>query len=348
MKKHKDDSSELREARDMVVKDYNEAQKKLEVLTEFFNKKEAELQKQIGLQSAKFGDLNTDAESTTKRLEIVNEDLKKTREDLQSKKKELENQEKLLKASVGDQEKKAHECWVAARQAERKVNELQSETSILKNRLTVAENKNFNLEKEKGELEGTIKSIKSSVKSESGADSCSVTSDSNMASSISSLPPLPGLNTTMSNTSMMPPGLGSLMLPGMMSMRPAPLGEISPSPRTTRRSHQSRSPSPDSRYRENGGYVSPRSQHRQRDHSPARSERSVRSDREYHRDAYRPHRRDNSGDRGYYRDRYRRDESPRSDRSRYSERDNHDYRDHRAPSHSGPITSSPTSANFGM
>ena len=44
----------------------------------------------------------------------------------------------------------------------------QSETSVLKSRLSIAENKNVNLEKEKGELEGTIKSIKSSVKSESG------------------------------------------------------------------------------------------------------------------------------------------------------------------------------------
>merc|ERR1719188_1514790 len=119
MKKHKDDSAELREARDKVVKDYSEAQKKLEVLTEFFNKKEAELQKQIGLQSAKFGDVNLDAEKTTSRLEIVNNELKKTKDLFQSLKKDLEKQERNLKLNVGDQEKKAHECWVAARQAER-------------------------------------------------------------------------------------------------------------------------------------------------------------------------------------------------------------------------------------
>ena len=44
---------------------------------------------------------------------------------LQALKRELEEQERALKASVGDQEKKAHECWVTARQAERKVTELQ-------------------------------------------------------------------------------------------------------------------------------------------------------------------------------------------------------------------------------
>ena len=39
--------------RDEVVKDRGDVQRRLDVLTEFFNKKEAELQKQLGLQSAK-------------------------------------------------------------------------------------------------------------------------------------------------------------------------------------------------------------------------------------------------------------------------------------------------------
>ena len=122
---HKQASSDSREERDNVIRNYSEAQKKLDVLTEFFNKKEAELQKQIGLQSAKFGDVNVDAENTSKRLQMVNDELATTRAQLQSMKRDLEDQERSLKASVGDQEKKAHECWVAARQAERKVTELQ-------------------------------------------------------------------------------------------------------------------------------------------------------------------------------------------------------------------------------
>merc|ERR1712012_126785 len=113
----KEEAATLREVRDEVVKDRGDVQKKLDVLTEFFNKKEAELQKQIGLQSAKFGDVNVDAENTTKRLQIVNDELMTTREQLQTLKRDLEDQERSLKASVGDQEKKAHECWVAARQA---------------------------------------------------------------------------------------------------------------------------------------------------------------------------------------------------------------------------------------
>ena len=166
--KHKEECEDRRIERDQTVKEFNATQKKLEVLTEFFNKKEAELQKQIGLQSAKFGDVSHDAENTSKRLEIVNVELETSKEEVRSLRRELEEQERSLKAGVSEQEKKAHECWVAARQAERKVTELQSETSVLKNRLTVAETKNNSLEAEKGQLEGDIKSLQGSVKSESG------------------------------------------------------------------------------------------------------------------------------------------------------------------------------------
>ena len=85
-----------------------------------------------------------------------------------------------------------------------------------------------------------------------------------------------------------------------MSMRPAPLGEISPSPRTSRRSRSSRSPSP---------LYSPRSERR---YSPARSDRGG-----YRYQEKGGRRQEESGGR-----RYRRDDSPRSERSdRYSDRE---------------------------
>ena len=120
-------------------------------------------------------------------------------------------------------------------------------------------------------------------------------------------------------------------VPGLVSssLRPAPLGEISPS-----------SPPP---------VYSPRSQRR---HSPARSERGYGSRGGYSdgsrggysdyrhrgdRDSDSGYRRGDRGSEGgeYYRDRRQyRDESPRSDRSssRYSDRE--DYRDRRPSSHS--------------
>ena len=89
-------TSGLLQVRDEVVKDRGDVQRRLDVLTEFFNKKEAELQKQLGLQSAKwdntrrgwcdlnfhtffrFGDVSTDAESTARKLISVTSELDST------------------------------------------------------------------------------------------------------------------------------------------------------------------------------------------------------------------------------------------------------------------------------
>ena len=125
LENYKTEAITLREARDEVMKDQTDVQRRLDVLTEFFNKKEAELQKQLGLQSARFGDVSIDAESTARQLISVNNELESTQGQLKIIKGELEDQERSLKASVAGQEKKAHENWVAARQAERKLTELQ-------------------------------------------------------------------------------------------------------------------------------------------------------------------------------------------------------------------------------
>merc|ERR1719419_78679 len=77
LEKYKTEASSLREARDEVIKEQTDVQRRLDVLTEFFNKKEAELQKQLGLQSARFGDVSTDAESTARQLISVTTELQK-------------------------------------------------------------------------------------------------------------------------------------------------------------------------------------------------------------------------------------------------------------------------------
>merc|ERR1712002_548569 len=105
-----------------------------------------------------------DAESTARQLISVNSELESTQEQLKIIKGELDDQERSLKASVAGQEKKAHENWVAARQAERKLNELQGEMSVLRNRLTMVENKNTLLEQEKEDLTGTVTALQLTVK----------------------------------------------------------------------------------------------------------------------------------------------------------------------------------------
>ena len=78
-------------------------------------------------QSAKFGDVSCDAESSARQLVSVSSELglEVTQDQVRIIRTELEDQERSLKASVAAQEKKAHENWVAARQAERKLTELQ-------------------------------------------------------------------------------------------------------------------------------------------------------------------------------------------------------------------------------
>merc|ERR1719516_288006 len=166
MDKFKTESEALRDARDEVVKDHADLQRRMDVLTEFFNKKEAELQRQLGLQSAKFGDVSSDVESAARQLVSVTSELDMTKDQVKIIKTELEDQERSLKASVAAQEKKAHENWVAARQAERKLTELQGELSLLRNKLTVFESRNQALEQEKSDLTETVNMLRTSVKPE--------------------------------------------------------------------------------------------------------------------------------------------------------------------------------------
>merc|ERR1711915_1090238 len=368
LEKYKTEASSLREARDEVIKEQTDVQRRLDVLTEFFNKKEAELQKQLGLQSARFGDVSTDAESTARQLISVTTELEATQEQLKLVKSELEDQERSLKASVASQEKKAHENWVAARQAERKLTELQGEMSLMRNKLTIVESKNTLLEQEKEDLTETVNTLKTSVKADpvtangvhtsgsldslqlgqgdvqgSGPNSVTSASIPTSPTGPESLPPLPGL-PGISSLNMVPPLFSTgTMLPGMppmMEMRQPPLGRMSPGPRDrSNRSFSSRSPSPEyERYRGGSGRYS----NRDRDISPSsRSERRMspgrrgpsptRSERNYRDRQYQP---------DYNRDRYYNNSnrySTRSERSeRESPRDSQRYRDR-----TGPKTSTP-------
>ena len=175
------------------MKDHTDLQRRMDVLTEFFNKKEAELQRQLGLQvnespvsslyyvdrtyeltlrfqSAKFGDVSCDAESSARQLVSVSSELEVTRDQVRIIRTELEDQERSLKASVAAQEKKEQENWVATMQAEQKLTELQGELSILRNKLTVYESRNQLLEQEKSDLTETVNMLSAGVKSEPGTN----------------------------------------------------------------------------------------------------------------------------------------------------------------------------------
>merc|ERR1719244_2338884 len=336
---YKKEATTLREARDEVIKEQTDVQRRLDVLTEFFNKKEAELQKQLGLQSAKFGDVSTKAER--KLTELQGEmSLMRNKLTIVESKNTLLEQEKddltgtlnLLKTSVKPEPVTTNGVH----------------TSASLDSLSLGQ----------GDMSG------------SGPNSVASASFPTSPSGPESLPPLPGLPGISSLSSGLPtsvpgmPGMPLLanpmsmvppifqpgtMLPGippMLEMRQPPLGRMSPGPRDrSTRSFSSRSPSPEyERYRGGSGRYS----NRDRDMSPSsRSERRMspcrrgpsptRSERNYRDRQYTPE---------YTRDRYysrsNRDTSPdrystRSEQSeRESPRESQRYRDRKGPKTSTP------------
>ena len=140
----------LNSGKDEAVKNQDDARRKLEILTEFFDKKESELYKKLGLQSLEFGDVSSEAWVTAKKLTAVTGELELTSSQLEMLRRELEDQENSLKAAFLEEQKKADQNWVAARKGERKVKEMQKEMGILRNRLTAVEGKKANMKEDHG------------------------------------------------------------------------------------------------------------------------------------------------------------------------------------------------------
>ena len=135
----------LREGKEKAGKEQVDAERKLEILTEFFNKKESELHKQLSLHSVKFGNVSSEADVSAKKLVAMTGELELTRAQLDMLRRELEDQEMSLKAAYLEEEKKAQANWIAARQADRRVTEMQKEMGVLRNRLTEVEGRKENI-----------------------------------------------------------------------------------------------------------------------------------------------------------------------------------------------------------
>ena len=104
----------------------------MEVFTELFNKKEAELQKQLGQQVALFDEINEDSAGSLERvsleLEEANDQLRLTREKLQKCGTEF-------KAKVYEKEAAAHANWIDAKREEKRLKDLEEEYEILRSSL---------------------------------------------------------------------------------------------------------------------------------------------------------------------------------------------------------------------
>jgi len=151
-----------REAKEQAFQDKLELERKHEVLTQYFNQRNSELQKQLGLQMARLDDAEQGSESTAKKLSTLYDELEAAKSENKTLKLELEDQERSLKSQIVTMEKKQHESWLTVRQESRKMADAKNEMQTLRNRLTLAETKLVEQDEQNKSLLETIEKLQRS------------------------------------------------------------------------------------------------------------------------------------------------------------------------------------------
>uniref|UniRef100_A0A131YL31 Mucin n=1 Tax=Rhipicephalus appendiculatus TaxID=34631 RepID=A0A131YL31_RHIAP len=116
-----------------------EARTKLDVLSNYFKDRELQLQKEVGMQEVEKRQRETAASTATQQLTLLEQQCQSYKSQLSSLRQEMELSERNYKNQVADQEKRAHENWLAARAAERKLEEANRDRTALRQRLTLLE-----------------------------------------------------------------------------------------------------------------------------------------------------------------------------------------------------------------
>lgn len=128
------------EERQAAIFAKEEAERKLEFLEKYFMKKEVELQVKLGELEVMKTQKESSASSLEKHLTDLKEQNELYRSQLESMKKELSLTESTLKNQIASLEKKAHDSWVFARNAEREAAAYKNDASFLRQQLTLMAN----------------------------------------------------------------------------------------------------------------------------------------------------------------------------------------------------------------
>ena len=91
-KNFREEAELARKAKEAALEERVEATKKHEVLSIYFNQREAELQKQLGVQTQRLGEVEVDSESVSKKLDLLYEELESYKSQCKSLKQEMEEQ----------------------------------------------------------------------------------------------------------------------------------------------------------------------------------------------------------------------------------------------------------------
>jgi flagellar biosynthesis chaperone FliJ len=84
----------------LLLQEKETMSKKLDVLTSYFNKRESDLQKQLGMTSNRLSDTATTSESAAKQIFTLTEEVGSYKAQLRTIKIEMEDQERSLKTQV--------------------------------------------------------------------------------------------------------------------------------------------------------------------------------------------------------------------------------------------------------
>ncbi|XP_064489571.1 transport and Golgi organization protein 1-like [Ornithodoros turicata] len=144
LEKKKDQVEALENEMEKLKRDTREAQRerteavtKLEILSAYFKDREVQLQKEIGKQEVLRNQKDADATTAEQQLSLLEQQNASYKSQLSSLKQEMEISERNYKNQITDQEKRAHENWLAARAAERKLEEANKELASMRQRLTL-------------------------------------------------------------------------------------------------------------------------------------------------------------------------------------------------------------------
>uniref|UniRef100_A0A8D8IGM8 Transport and Golgi organization protein 1 n=1 Tax=Culex pipiens TaxID=7175 RepID=A0A8D8IGM8_CULPI len=218
-----DEISNLKKEYSQAEKDKLEAETRLEVLSSYFKDKETQLQKELSIKEAMWMQQQGETTSTVERIRFLQDEVQQLKSQNEKLRAEIQTLDTAHKAQYTKLETQSHDAWLAARQAERRLEESRNEASTLRRKLTVLVDGGV----------GTTDGLITGPVPPPADLSMTAPSPIRVESPNAPPPPLMGLPPP----PFLPPPFGAPFMPPFMpppgpgEMRPAPLGRLmSPPP----------------------------------------------------------------------------------------------------------------------
>ncbi|KAL1398899.1 hypothetical protein pipiens_002323 [Culex pipiens pipiens] len=132
-----DEISNLKKEYSQAEKDKLEAETRLEVLSSYFKDKETQLQKELSIKEAMWMQQQGETTSTVERIRFLQDEVQQLKSQNEKLRAEIQTLDTAHKAQYTKLETQSHDAWLAARQAERRLEESRNEASTLRRKLTV-------------------------------------------------------------------------------------------------------------------------------------------------------------------------------------------------------------------